>query len=304
MNPSDPAPPSAAISDMRDMTRAEQALLQAARAMPQPEPAPALDAAILNAAVQRAAEVRRQSQQAFPKTSPALERFSRWLLGDGTRRGPFRYALATFLSAGIALGFVLHISRENALAPDLSGDVITMQSVAPAAPEEMLESAPVLAEENVAAIMAERKTADYAASSALNKALLSPAQKADAEMAARRFAIPQPSALATDKEARRAESGSPVAAPVTAPMPAARASAPVEAEAHPMEMKAAKAATETLVKTSDADIDAQLKRILELRRANREEEAGLLLKQLRALYPEANLDERLRQLESESREHK
>jgi hypothetical protein len=293
---------------MRDMTRAEQALLQAARAMPQPEPAPAMDAAILNAAAQRAAEVRRQSQQAFPKTSPALERFSRWLLGDGTRRGPFRYALATFLSAGIALGFVLHISRENALAPELSGDVITMQAVAPeaapAAPEEMLESAPVLAEENVAEIMAERKTADYAASSALNKALPSPAQKADAEMAARRFAIPPPSALATDREARRAESGSPVAAPVAAPMPAARASAPVEEKAHPMEMKAAKAATDTLVKTSDADIDAQLKRILELRRANREEEAGLLLKQLRALYPEANLDERLRQLESESREHK
>ena len=268
MNPPDPAPPFTATSDI---THAEQALLQAARAMQQPEPAPALDAAILNAAAQRAAEVRFQAQtdaatevptktlycryqQVSPKTWPALERFSRWLFGDGEVRGHLRQALATCLVAGIALGFVLHVNRENALAPALSGDVVAMRPAPPeaapslAAPEEMLEPAPVLAEEN-AAEMAEDRAADKKYLAALESksaerqsaipgslsnvpspspsaeaARTFPAREMDAEARsritekseARKWSIPASSQEASGLPQK------PVPAPATAPMSAAR----------------------------------------------------------------------------------
>ncbi|MDR0247940.1 MAG: hypothetical protein LBI16_06075 [Burkholderiales bacterium] len=59
------------------------------------------------------------------------------------------------------------------------------------------------------------------------------------------------------------------------------------------------AARGDLTKEKEAEIDAQLKRVLDLRRAGKKEEAQLLLRQLRARYPDTDIDERLRRRESE-----
>jgi len=123
-------------------------------------------------------------------------------------------------------------------------------------------------------------------------------------------------------------SASAVVAPTVAPaatsappVPAARASAaaestsaapaPVPAEEYRLSRSAGSSREEKLnkrsiseqesEKTPEADIDAELKRFLDLRRAGKEEEAELSIKQLRAKYPDHDIDERLRQLEGEER---
>jgi len=49
----------------------------------------------------------------------------------------------------------------------------------------------------------------------------------------------------------------------------------------------------------ETEIETELKQLLQLRRAGKEEEAQVLLRQLRERYPNDNIDERLRQLEKE-----
>lgn len=183
MKPPVHSSPSLAADDAADTG---QPLLQAARELQQPEPGPALDTAILRAAAERAAEVRKARAEAvtdaitvadLPKTQKTvaasesvrkhsiLERFSRWLLGDGETRGHLGQAVAASVFMGIAVGVVLQAPRENTLSPALSErDIVIMkpeETPTPAAEppataaEKMQEKAAALERESIAEMAAQ-----------------------------------------------------------------------------------------------------------------------------------------------------
>ncbi|MCL2524089.1 MAG: hypothetical protein FWF20_04590 [Betaproteobacteria bacterium] len=306
-----------------------QTLLQAARDLPQPEPGPALDAFILDAAARRAAEIREARAKAaavletpprIRETAPsALERFARWLLGTGEMRGHLGQVLAASLVMGLALGIVMQIeqatppetvpataqeSAKVATAP--AGQNFTEMAADKAAP--MPDQAPA-----VAALAAEApKRAARAAANAFDAATPASApppppkarallREKNAAPAAPEPAAEMPQALAEPALRHNevgvhgvAEARQSLAKPSShAAPPMSSAPAPAKADALPAAPSAAGALT------ADSDIDAQLKRILDLRRAGKEEEAALLLRELRARHRDANIDERLRRLEDE-----
>jgi hypothetical protein len=92
----------------------------------------------------------------------------------------------------------------------------------------------------------------------------------------------------------------------SAPPPAANMlpDAPPEAKRAAQPVTAKPAATETAATTArktkpEKEIETTLKRILELRRAGKKEEAQTLLQQLRERYPDEKIDKRLHKLENE-----
>jgi len=241
----------------------EQSLLQAARDMDQPAPAPALDAAILDAAARRAAQIR--AARAATASPSAWQRLSRWLFGDGERRGHFRQAVAASLVAGVALGLALQVGRETAPA---SPEAVITKPPPPAAPA-------ATAQEDASARAAP------------------PVAKKRAEASAdrlRQHAVPSPPPQA---EARQAAEPLPAAAPAPAP-------ARMESQAAPP-AGALPSPAQDAAKMRETEIDAQLGRVLELRRAGKDEEAERLLRQLRQRHPDGDIDERLRQREKDSR---
>ncbi|MCL2831357.1 MAG: hypothetical protein FWD77_11595 [Betaproteobacteria bacterium] len=341
----------------------EQPLLQAAREMRQPEPGPALDALILEAAAKRAAEIRQARVEAAASTAPnlpktpgkssALERFSRWLLGDGQMRGHLGQAVAASVFIGVAIGLVLKVEQESSLSSPLSeSNALIMEppppKVAPplASPgqarEKNLDKAMRAAEENRAktpgtapqkpkpmepasvALPAQEKEG-MARKAAMQQKAQDRVAESDAAMdtlskppppppAAVAFPPPSPSpslpAAKTPAVAPPAsleisaqqEETKPAYADRNTPATVPATLAPLDRAQTPARSR--KADTEATPKMEihaeiDAEIDAQLKRILDLRRAGKKEEAELLLRQLRARYPEANIDESLRRLERE-----
>jgi hypothetical protein len=314
-----------------DLADIEQPLLQATRDLPHPEPNPALDAAILFAAAERAAEVRKARAAAMeapaaipktPKTSSLLERLSRWLFGNGELRGHFGQALAASVLVVVALGLVMQVNRE--ISPGLPKSDVAM--LTPPEPETALpvEAAEKMQESAAAFVARDRAGMEMAASSAAlesesdrgrSAALRAPAsmEQREAKTEARRTEkdkalaaiMPTPempeSALAV--EGAKAE----VSMMEAAAMPAA--SPPILGEESRALQRPASEANRarSMVKeqkigseevTTEARIDAQLKRIIELRRDKKEEEAERLLRQLRTSYPDIDIDERLRQREN------
>ncbi|MDR0777105.1 MAG: hypothetical protein LBE81_10795 [Azonexus sp.] len=300
------------------MADSEQPLLQAARDLPQAEPGPALDAAILGAAAQRAEEVRRAriiatevlaANPSAVQTRPLLARFSCWLFGDGERHGHFRQALAASIVAGIALGIVWQAEREN--VPAVSD--VAMMEPAPSTAAPALEPAPAtITQAEAVEEMPARKAMPPArekpaAVSAMMDSTAVETKVDKVQLAAASPPLPPPPAEARGQD--RAAELPPAAAPM--PAPAAPSAPPMEevaeyradrSRAAPMAARqAAPAPVQEAAKAQEMDaegeIDAQLKRILELRRAGKEEEVQALLRQLRARYPDGNIDERLRQRE-------
>ncbi|MDR1995588.1 hypothetical protein [Azonexus sp.] len=302
------------------MADIEQPLLQAVRDLPQPEPGPALDAAILSAAAKRAEEVRKARTVAtevpatilkVPKTRSTLERFSRWLFGDGQTRGHFKQAVAASIIAGIALGIVWQADRENASAlPEVAmmepapaptpspapsaitqGEALKERLARKAMPPA--EKKPAAASATADSIAADTK-ADKVQLAVASPALPPPAaargqdRAAEAEPSPAAVSVPaQVAALApqTEEVAERRVGG--VGAAAIAPLAKAVAPSPAQDAAKGQEINA------------EAEIEAQLKRILDLHHAGKEEEAQRLLSQLRVRYPGGNIDERLRQREKE-----
>jgi hypothetical protein len=331
---------------MSDMADAE--LLQAARDTQQPAPAPALDAAILNAASQRAAEVRKARTIAAeapaaipktPKTRSLLERFSGWLFGDGETRGHLWQTAAVGVFMGVALGFILQANRETAPAfPEMA--MMTRPPASPAimqgeTPKEEparramppAEEKPAEVPEAARAIVSEAQArAEAQAERQQQRAAASPVRSPEAadaiaaeararteaqyQRAAASPASPPPEAARRQDRAVEAEPLS-VTAPIAAPpsrQPMARAaeeradrySGIAAAPAAPS--PARNAGRSDLAGEEETEIDAQLKHILDLRRAGKEEEAQRLLRELRARYPDIDIDERLRQREKEESE--
>lgn len=310
MKPPVHSPSPAAESDMADI---EQPLLQAARDLPQAEPGPALDAVILEAAAKRAEEVRQARTVATeapaailkaPKIRSILERFSRWFFGDGEMRGHFGQAIAASIVAGIVLGIVWQADRENAPAlPE-----VAMMAPAPAPAAITQGEAPKEALARKAMPPTEKKTVE--ASTTMDS--IAAATKADKVQLTTASPAP-PSSAAARSRGRVAEVESlPAAEPM--PVQAAALAPPMEEAAErragdvgtavaplakpiaPSPMQDAAKAREI---NGEAEIEAQLKRILDLRYAGKEEEAQRLLSQLRMRYPDGNIDERLRQREKE-----
>ena len=290
------------------MADIEAPLLQAARDLQAAEPDPALDAAILNAAAQRAQQIRQAQPLAAktPKTPSMPERLSRWLFGDEQRRGHFRQALAAAIVAGIALGIVWQAVR----APGPPMPELAMMEPPPPPPFE-------IAPEEAPKEMAERRAMPSAGKRNAQTPATADSIAAKTQADQIQFAAPSPASpppAATLGRARMMESESlPAAeampAPATQMEEAAQqraggvaAMAPLARTAAPSPAQEAEKAGEMKANAyanAEAEIETQLKRILDLRRAGKEEEAQELLRQLRARHPEGHIDERLRQREKE-----
>ena len=329
-------PPSSTV--MNEMVDSE--LLQAVRELPQPEPKPALDAAILSAAAERAAEIRKARSNTVVaatktpelgrnaadiaqdrKTHSVLERFSRWLLGNGEGRGHLWQTVAASVFIGVTLGFMMQVYQEKELPSGVSKTDLAMltppaaEATPPIAAREIMpEDRPAFAEKDGAMMEMEAKSLAFKSEAARREstplAIPPPAS-----------ALPAQAPLAREarEEKRMAEEGERYTDRLAAEMPTpaaarargvaaavgaeadARAASPSEPtspyEARRMQNRAAaeRINSETPPET---EIDTQLKRISELRRDKKEEEAEALLRQLRTRYPGIDIDKRLRQLET------
>ncbi|MCL2309927.1 MAG: hypothetical protein FWC42_06590 [Proteobacteria bacterium] len=355
MKPPTHSPSPTAMNDMDDVE-----LLQAARGMQQPALAPALDAAILNAAAQRAAEVRtaRATVASASLSAPkalnvrsAFDRFSHWLLGSSSGHGHLGQMVAAGIFLGVALGLILQANRENIFSPPPSENTVAManpelsvampekttspveEKAAEAEPPRQVSTVPATSTTPAPAPMLEVKKTEAATSVAIPDASL------DATSRAR-----MPSASETRPQAGIAEEAQPAAAspppqealqtspkptpiPAPAPSPVSAKPAPAPVLADRMDAAVAPASpppAEALAmppvgagaspaqgatkneaaKEKEAEIDAQLRHVLDLRRAGKEEEAQLLLRQLRARHPDIDIDERLRQREENEKDKK
>lgn len=293
------------------MSDIEQPLLQAARDMQQPAPAPALDAAILDAAAQRAAEVRKARTVASeapaaipkaPKKRSASDRFSRWLFGDGETRGHLWQTVAVGAFMGIAFGFLLHVNRETASTfPE-----IAMMEPLPAPSAIVQREAPEEERAGRAMRFAEEKPAE---ASARLEAIATEA-RTDSDQRAAASPVSPPAETYVQARSREAPSLL-VTAPVASPSPRQMERGAEERAADRYEdtvvatlaRRAAPSSAQDAVRAKETDaeteIDAQLKRVLDLRHAGKEEDAQLLLRQLRARYPDIDIDKRLHEMESE-----
>ncbi|MCL2625591.1 MAG: hypothetical protein FWD46_02070 [Cystobacterineae bacterium] len=314
------------------MEKTEQALLQAARNLQQPQPGPALDAAILHAAAERTAEIRRARTSAAvvktatavaqtPPTHSFVQRFSLWLLGKGEIRGHLRQVLAVGACVGVALVLVLNVPWENVGGlPQYAPSESTM-AVSAAEPERWA-LAPVL-EKDMSSF--EQKLPPPAQPSSP-----SPPPPVDNNASTGRAkSQPRPPSSQTGGETVVQETV--VEKTHASPLPETPSAAPPASQSLSFRVRGEATAQETHVEKPHAlpppeakpialppppspafraeggatiqetDIQKQLENILGLRRAGKEKEARALLRQLYKRYPKSKVEERLRQLESEEK---
>ena len=236
----------------------EQQLLGHFRAHSHGEPSTELDARIL--AASRAALV--------SEPQPRLgERLHAWLFG-GAGRQRWSVALAGVACLGIGVSLTW---RSVEQAPDAFDAVPTGALMAPA-PTAARQAAPV-------APLAESAPADLAGAYESQAAPVIEAYSADAAKAEKKSAPP---------EMLREEAASP-----------ALADQPAQAAPAPRALAKSKAQASNQTKQVEADqaLQAELQRLLKLRREGWSDEADALLLKLLRAYPQVDIDAQLQQLE-------
>jgi len=251
----------------------EQQLLKAARDFQKEEPPCAVDAAILRAAAVHTAQARAAATPLQETQKPALTsappsllfRLSRWLFGDGQKRGHLWQLAGLGALVGVVAVGLLSWLEFGVSANALVG--------AQYAAYEKQASPPLEFEKKTLERFGQNNAESFAPAPA-------PADAAPASS----FAEKAERLAAVRAEATPARPVPP--APMTA-------GAPTKAARQKM-----KSAAATLGLEHEVEMDTQLKGVLTLRREGKEEEAKALLQQLKERYPQGNLDERLRRLET------